>query len=1798
MRKFKDVLPRLFPKHFQIKPANIYVKLDEALTDSVEIADARLTGRIKPTDTTIPYDTLTGTFKSSGVVKIDDEYIKYTSNSGNILSGLTRGYLSSEVADHYNKEIFTAELANDIDASIETISIKNLIGDPPEYGGFKIDNEYITYRHYNKYEDTFTFYQCHRGGNLSLPTSHKVDSSIVEYEETIIKQIDTIKYDKNIWSANLTSSIGSDDLLISFDSVSGDGITELSGEFRIDNEIIRYEDIEYVLDGNGKITSGTFKGIYETVYNNSISNPTSTNTVKGLLRGIKGTNASDHTSGSIITELRDYTLNQNGGYILIDDEYISYWYIDDEYIYVTERGVSKFKGTLPTFHDIGTTIIEYPGINHNRNSSDFVDVIAQHLDQSVEKSLVRSESLKDVSKVDSEYLPYLVKDIGEDLNDYKWLNIDNRAFAQELTNIYKEKGLEAALRLWSKLGNFTDSGNRLVDLWTFNYNDFFSILILAALIYIPTYERDLTVVNFYYPQISDTLYAELIEILNSVRFYGESIENWKIDIKNWTYLNKFDDGKKGDDGFRFDDRIAPEIYTNNKVDWEKSVWQSDSGFTSDMGPSNWAANQQWLPYIPDGETGYLPTDAIFLHSDELPEESEIVLVHRTTGEEKKFDDEFCLDYKNDVWKHKDDIDDNGNSGYLYSSITEDDTTIQVYNIDKEFYNPSDYMWTFTNPVLKPYGYIKIDDEIMRYSSLTTNSSGITTLYNVERAKNQTIATSHSLEPFTLYNELFNRPVIEVEYDEDGNAQTGVYRILVENDPENYDVEVGDTLILDTNDSGDDFAGTFTVSNIYREYYPTEQAWIYGIDYIDDTNPVVGLSVDFTSFSSIKNTLYDWETGWQKWTEGDDKTDDNNYPNIVVTVNDTKITKKVKVINHQYSQYQWFLWRLLNEINGDYLKDSFYNNTGVTCAKSDIGFKSDSVLPDFTNWDFYKPPDYLHSSNGFETDALYFYNNNVIGLNTPFVDMADDILYEDISNGIIWATPHFKWFLKVAPSGNSKRTINERLDIIKTKIQEYKPKHTVMESVLSYNLGLADIDLTSALSIDENLWSSLDLNTTAISLYDGNIWVKNTTYLSGDIVTATTPDGVTQYKCTVAGTSGAGEPVWDTVVGHTTVDNTVTWIAESVDFSYSNLILDNTIWSSVDFSGNTGGFSKESYVMSDMGLRNDGNYEAWFDYGAEEKLPVATTGRCYDFNGTDQYVDVGTLSTNIVADGKFSVSFMMEVGTLPYTSNDIIASYTIDSNNWFYITTDLGTSNLKIVAEANSVSGNKSFSISGKTGIINITITFDTTTWHAYVDNVNTILSGALDMSTTVGTPNWKIGNHLSYYFTGKMFDVKLFNKALSSDEVSEIYNREYASYENLVTNGTFDSSSNWTLSPPWTIGSGVAHFDATSNNNLYETNANIISGKQYKLSFDIISSGTSQLKIWGGYVLADFVIVNQTGFSNGKHSITFTASSSTTGLIFRAYSSGGAIFDIDNIILSEFPEDGSIIFNTSDLYRYVTAWYKMNENSLPTMIDSTANSNNGTIMNGVDDFFKPQPIIEDYEYKGNYLSDGGMENWLTATNLNSWIESLSGTSTVNRESTDYFSGDNSCRIDVDALNSDVSIYNTATLDIDIECRLTITYKNSAALKTLKYYILDTTTSKYLQSDGTWLNSITYLTVNNSTSWNIYTNNFIPESSGNFRILIINDSAASSSIYIDNVKIEEKIPDYFQTDYMFIYNDDLTPNLNADTALIENMAQPICDIGYTTETEMSDIPGYYLYEDTNDFYKNSIINVTTDDNYPI
>jgi len=154
------------------------------------------------------------------------------------------------------------------------------------------------------------------------------------------------------------------------------------------------------------------------------------------------------------------------------------------------------------------------------------------------------------------------------------------------------------------------------------------------------------------------------------------------------------------------------------------------------------------------------------------------------------------------------------------------------------------------------------------------------------------------------------------------------------------------------------------------------------------------------------------------------------------------------------------------------------------------------------------------------------------------------------------------------------------------------------------------------------------------------------------------------------------------------------------------------------------------------------------------------------------------------------------------------------------------------------------------------------------------------------------------------------------------------------------------------------------------------------------------------------------------------------------------------------------------------------------------------------------------------LTDGGLNLWDDAVDLTHWTESISGTSTVNREATEKIEGDYSCRLDVDGSNNETEIYQSFTLRPNVKYQINLSYFMSIAGKTAQFRITDTGYNVYLQDDATW-GGINWIDLSNYTAWKLFELVFSahPDYS-DYVIAIQRKSAASSSIYFDKLSLVE------------------------------------------------------------------------------
>jgi hypothetical protein len=221
------------------------------------------------------------------------------------------------------------------------------------------------------------------------------------------------------------------------------------------------------------------------------------------------------------------------------------------------------------------------------------------------------------------------------------------------------------------------------------------------------------------------------------------------------------------------------------------------------------------------------------------------------------------------------------------------------------------------------------------------------------------------------------------------------------------------------------------------------------------------------------------------------------------------------------------------------------------------------------------------------------------------------------------------------------------------------------------------------------------------------------------------------------------------------------------------------------------------------------------------------------------------------------------------------------------TASLAVSNGSLTLTRNGASGEAQQLLETETGkSYMITFTLSAVS-HGAAVNYQGYSSG---VKSTAGTYSFiAVGNE---NFT-KNLKLQIFNSNTGTATFDNVSVQEVG--ENLVTNGTFDSDSQWGKGVGWTISGGTASSDGsqTSGSSLTLNNASKYeTGKTYTVTFTIsnYSAGGVNPHIRGDA----FGEVS----GNGTHTVTGVAgSSSPTGI--NMYASSTFVGSIDNVIVTE-----------------------------------------------------------------------------------------------------------------------------------------------------------------------------------------------------------------------------------------------------------------------------------------------------------
>lgn len=169
----------------------------------------------------------------------------------------------------------------------------------------------------------------------------------------------------------------------------------------------------------------------------------------------------------------------------------------------------------------------------------------------------------------------------------------------------------------------------------------------------------------------------------------------------------------------------------------------------------------------------------------------------------------------------------------------------------------------------------------------------------------------------------------------------------------------------------------------------------------------------------------------------------------------------------------------------------------------------------------------------------------------------------------------------------------------------------------------------------------------------------------------------------------------------------------------------------------------------------------------------------------------------------------------------------------------------------------------------------------------------------------KLYNHSDYYEnswgTDKILrdlsnkaSITLTPTAYSNGSLNTVIPPYQVLQQELVTNGTFDTDSDWTKGTGWSISDGTANCDGsqTGNSELYQLNVFTV-GKLYRLTFDLLDYSAGNIRIRCGTNTDVF------RFANGTYTVELIAQGDA---VLRLQADANFIGSIDNISIKEIQE--------------------------------------------------------------------------------------------------------------------------------------------------------------------------------------------------------------------------------------------------------------------------------------------------------
>ena len=486
---------------------------------------------------------------------------------------------------------------------------------------------------------------------------------------------------------------------------------------------------------------------------------------------------------------------------------------------------------------------------------------------------------------------------------------------------------------------------------------------------------------------------------------------------------------------------------------------------------------------------------------------------------------------------------------------------------------------------------------------------------------------------------------------------------------------------------------------------------------------------------------------------------------------------------------------------------------------------------------------------------------------------------------------------------------------------------------SYGDGIASCDGTQSSSSDLNTTSGFSVQNNAVKVTF--VLVRTAGNLSATL------EGTGQLDLTNLNSSG-----------------TYTFIATSSDAT-ARLILR----ADADFIGSITNvmLEQQKYVATNLKL-NSGNYKS--------ADPVIVSTKSVEFDGTDDYLEVQDATALQLAGSQATWSFWTKLDTLSggdmkflakaISAGSDLAGYQIRTNNadllyqfnngsWRTVTASNFFLDLNFTHVAITHDGSNNVKIYRNGVLIE-----DSSIGYVIPANTGELLFGA----RTPDSP--------TNFLNGKLDEVGIFNTALTSDQVIELYNQgvpnnlsthsanaNLAGYwkmgdgtldeapliadqtnatlgSELVTNGDFATDSDWNnnVGTDWQITNGKLILTTTSSNNVNQA-IGLVQNKVYKIVFTVSNTTSGGVRVRLG--TGSFTSV----FTDGTH--TLYLEQTTTNDAFRFYANSSGVFNgqIDNVSVKQVNGNPALMQNTPTIVTdapltKIRNYYRMGDGILDT----------------------------------------------------------------------------------------------------------------------------------------------------------------------------------------------------------------------------------------------------------------------------